>query len=120
MDVFAAAEALLRMDRYPDPCCSELTKAIAGAEGLPESFVLCGNGASELIYAFCRAEEPETALIPVPAFSEYEQALRACGAKVSFFETEEKEGSPSPPDCHFRHCVDPAVIRRKKILRKTS
>lgn len=95
--VFAAAEALLRMDRYPDPCCSELTKAIAGAEGLPESFVLCGNGASELIYAFCRAEEPDTALIPVPAFSEYEQALRACGAKVSFFETLEEDGFTAGP-----------------------
>ena len=37
-------------DRYPDPLCRELTAAIARAEGVPAEWVLCGNGAADLIW----------------------------------------------------------------------
>ena len=78
---------------YPDPYCTELRKRIAAAEGVPENAVLCGNGASELIYAFAYslpAEKP--ALIVSPAFSDYETALCAAGVRAKHYILSEYSG----------------------------
>ena len=40
---------------YPDPCCRELINSLAEYEGVPKSYIMCGNGAAELIYSFCAA-----------------------------------------------------------------
>ena len=69
---------------YPDPYCRKAAAAISTYEGVPEGSILLGNGAAELIYAFCSAAAPRKALIPVPAFSEYESALRNCGSEVLY------------------------------------
>ncbi|MBQ6508935.1 MAG: aminotransferase class I/II-fold pyridoxal phosphate-dependent enzyme [Flexilinea sp.] len=69
---------------YPDPYCRKAAAAISAYEGVPDGSVLLGNGAAELIYAFCSAAAPRKALIPVPAFSEYESALRNCGSEVLY------------------------------------
>ena len=69
---------------YPDPFCRKAAAAISAYEGIPDGSVLLGNGAAELIYAFCGAATPRKALIPVPAFSEYESALRNCGSEVLY------------------------------------
>ena len=66
----AAEEALARSDLYPDPYCRGLTAAISAYEDIPREHILCGNGASELIYSFCAAERPKTALEFAPTFSE--------------------------------------------------
>ncbi len=87
----AAQEALKRSDRYPDPACKELVKAIASKKGVPESFILCGNGASELIYAFCAALSPLKGFVPEPAFSEYREALRAFGGSCETYMLKESE-----------------------------
>ena len=61
--VVRAVEASARLlDRYPDPCCRELVRALAAYEGVPERFILCGCGAAELIYAYCGALRPRGAL----------------------------------------------------------
>ena len=75
---------VLRVDEfanYPDPKCRELTAAISRHENVPEDWILCGNGAADLIYRLCYAAKPKKALIPVPAFSEYERALSQAGAR---------------------------------------
>ena len=69
--------------RYPDPECRELCAAIAGAEGVPSDWVLCGNGAADLIYRLCNAVKPREALVCAPAFSEYERALEQTGCRVT-------------------------------------
>ena len=80
--VRAAVSAVLdRLDRYPDPYCRALTAAIADAEGVPERYVLCGNGAAELIGAYCRAAAPKTALLPAPTFLEYARCLERIGCR---------------------------------------
>ena len=71
----AAAKSLTRIHQYPDPCCRRLVAAIAEREAVLPRYVLCGNGAAELIYAFCAAVRPKKVLIPAPAFSEYATAL---------------------------------------------
>ena len=81
----AAAEALKETHRYPDPGCRELVKAIAAHEGVPEVSVLCGNGASELIFAFASALRPGLAAAFAPTFSEYAAAVALRGGRMALF-----------------------------------
>ncbi len=78
----AIVHAVSRLDRYPDPYCRALIPAIAAYEKIPESFVLCGNGAAELIYSWCGAAHPKSALELAPTFSEYSLALERAGCEV--------------------------------------
>ena len=70
------------LHRYPDPYCRKLVSAIAEHEGVPKDYILCGNGAAELIYSYCEALAPATALELAPTFSEYSLALERCGCRV--------------------------------------
>ncbi|MBQ3405244.1 MAG: aminotransferase class I/II-fold pyridoxal phosphate-dependent enzyme [Oscillospiraceae bacterium] len=78
----AARDALNRAHRYPDPFCTRLVKAISEYEGVPESYILCGNGAGELIYTYCSALRPRRAMETAPAFSEYSEALGLVGCHI--------------------------------------
>jgi len=80
----AAQKAVADCIHYPDPYCRELTAAIAKKERVPESFILCGNGAADLIYRFVVAMKPQRAVILAPGFSEYEDALRAMDCEVQY------------------------------------
>ena len=62
----AVCRALPQLHRYPDPYCRRLVQAIAGHEQVPASYILCGNGAADLIYAYCAALRPRTAVEPGP------------------------------------------------------
>lgn len=77
----AAREALEGPDRYPDMRCRALSKALALHHQVREEKILCGSGAADLIFRYCLALRPSHALIPVPAFSEYAQALKAAGCE---------------------------------------
>ncbi|MDR1688476.1 MAG: threonine-phosphate decarboxylase CobD [Clostridiales bacterium] len=68
--------------RYPDPYCGELRCAISDFENIDPEWILCGNGAADLIYRLCYAVKPRKALICAPTFSEYELALRQTGCEV--------------------------------------
>jgi len=81
----AAVRAAGLLERYPDPHCRELIAALSRYEGVPEEYLICGNGAAELIFSLCAALKPRRALIPQPAFSEYEAALRGAGCQISTF-----------------------------------
>lgn len=78
----AAREALERPPAYPDPLCRGLRRAISVRDGVPEDWVLCGNGASDLIDRLVRALRPNHALVLAPTFSEYGRALRKNNCKV--------------------------------------
>ena len=80
--VEAALGSRGELDHYPDPYCRELVRAIARKEQLPEEFILCGNGAAELIDLYVRALRPRTALEAAPTFSEYRRSLTAAGCEV--------------------------------------
>ena len=62
----AIERGLPELYRYPDPYCRALVQAIARYEGVPGEFILCGNGASELIYAYCEAVRPGRAMELAP------------------------------------------------------
>lgn len=87
----AIERALPELYRYPDPYCRALMQAISEYEGVPKDFVLCGNGASELIYAYCGAVRPKRAMELAPTFSEYSLALRRTGCEVVRFALKQEE-----------------------------
>lgn len=75
----AVCRALPQLHRYSDPYCRRLVQAIAAHEQVPASYILCGNGAADLIYTYCAALRPRTAVEPAPTFAEYGLGLGAGG-----------------------------------------
>lgn len=85
----AIIEALPQLHRYPDPYCRKLVSAIAEHEAVPKNYILCGNGAADLIYAYARAVHPKKAAMLAPTFSEYAQGLSDC--KISYYFLQESK-----------------------------
>lgn len=76
----ALLESVSESMEYPDPYCRELRNAISKYVGVPSDCILCGNGATELVYSFAFSlSGDKPALIVSPSFSEYETALAAAG-----------------------------------------
>ena len=78
----AVRRGLPQLHRYPDPYCRQLVQAIAAHEQVPASYVLCGNGAADLIYTYCAALRPRTAVELAPTFGEYGAGLAQVGCRV--------------------------------------
>ena len=102
----AIGAAAYRADRYPDPLCRELCAALGEAEGVPKDWILCGNGAADLIFRLALAKRPKHALVLAPTFAEYEAALETVGCDVrrytlneanDFAMTEDVLGAIQPP-----------------------
>ena len=85
----AVRKSVSELCHYPDPYCRELVGAISDFEGVAKEKILCGNGAAELIFSFCRSLHPRKTLILDPCFSEYETALRSVSCAVSHYALEE-------------------------------
>lgn len=81
----AVTDSLGLLCQYPDPYCRELVAAIAEFEGVPKEYILCGNGAADLIFSYCQALRPRKALVLSPCFSEYETALLSVGCEVDHY-----------------------------------
>ncbi len=126
----ALAEHIGDYERYPDPRCRALTAALARRYGVSPEQVLCGNGAADLIFRIAACFRPKQALVPAPAFSEYERAVLAFGGAVQeyplleengFALTEGFLGAITPdtgmvflctPNNPTGRLIDPAIIRR--------
>lgn len=80
------------VEHYPDVRCQKLKKALSVYEQVPESWLICGNGAADLIFALTLAARPKKALILAPTFAEYEQALDSVGCETDYFYLKESEG----------------------------
>ena len=80
------------LSSYPDPAYRELRQALSQRLELPEDFILCGNGASELLMAVVQAVRPKRAMIPVPSYQGYERILEAAGAEILFYELDREKG----------------------------
>lgn len=87
----AVADAAGRLLHYPDPYCRELVTAIAAHEGVPQDYILCGNGAAELIFSYCAALRPRRALLCAPTFSEYATALETVGCEIQQYYLKETQ-----------------------------
>lgn len=88
----AHIESYADITSYPDSEGAELKEALARQHGMKSDDVCLGNGSTQLIYLLCRALRPRKALVVLPAFSEYSNALKLIGTEVqSYFLSPEHE-----------------------------
>ena len=85
-------ETLPLWSRYPDSQCQALCRALENFHQIKPGWVLCGNGAADLIWRLCMVRKFKRGLVLAPTFSEYEAALLASGSQVSRFFLNEKDG----------------------------
>jgi threonine-phosphate decarboxylase len=78
----AIAKAATESDKYPDPLCRRLRGALSEKLGLSADWILCGNGAADLIFRLALARRPKVALVTAPTFAEYELALETASTEV--------------------------------------
>jgi len=78
----AFLKSFSEISRYPDEEGHELKEALAERHGIKADQVLLGNGSTQLIHLLCRALRPRKALVVVPAFSEYDNALKLMGTEI--------------------------------------
>jgi threonine-phosphate decarboxylase len=87
----AAAKSLDACIHYPDVTMYSLREAVAKRENVDISWIICGNGAADLIYSLVHAIRPAHALVTAPAFAEYEQALLSVDCTVHSHMLEERQ-----------------------------
>lgn len=78
-------ESIDNFDVYPDPLCRELVSELSAHEGVPAEWILCGNGAADIIYRTVSAIKPKKAMVLAPTFAEYEEALNTVSCEVIRF-----------------------------------
>ncbi len=77
---------------YPDPVSADLVQTIAETFHVRPEEVIVGNGSSEIFSFIPRAVSAARAVIPVPAYSEYESSARLCGLPVETLSLSEANG----------------------------
>lgn len=80
--IAAGKRAVELSHQYPDYMGEELCRKLSQKENCNAENIILGNGAAELIYALCQSVRPKKALIPVPTFNEYENAVKASGGEA--------------------------------------
>jgi len=86
-DIIKKAIDYAKIPTYPDHNSTKLKQTLSKYLGMPIANITIGNGATEIIYDFCRATSKSKVLIISPTFGEYEAAARLYGAKPEFFAT---------------------------------
>ena len=79
-------EAVQYCEQYPDIRTEKLKKAMSNYLSVPESYLLFGNGASELFMGIVHALKPKKTVIPVPSFYGYEYATEAEGGEIIYYQ----------------------------------
>ena len=77
---------------YPDTEYRKLREAISEIENVPPEYIVCGNGAAELIFNLVMAIRPKRVLLTAPAFAEYEKAVDVLECEKIFFTLTEEQG----------------------------
>ncbi|HSD04924.1 MAG TPA: histidinol-phosphate transaminase [Nitrosopumilaceae archaeon] len=74
---------------YPDPNSSKLKADLEKYTGVSKNQIIVGNGATEIIYNFCKAfiSKNSQVVVPIPTFGEYEAATKLQGGRVYYFKT---------------------------------
>jgi len=72
-------------DRYPDSISSGLCEKIAEYENVSPDWIVCGNGASDLIFRLPIAVRAKKTMVTAPAFSDYERSAMSFGSEIVRF-----------------------------------
>jgi len=113
---------------YPDSNSNELRKYLQKYTSIPSNQIVVGNGATEIIYNFCRAFlKRRKVLIPIPAFANYKSAASLHVASFHFLKTMNLNNSISKlqEEISKKYCVficnpnNPSGVltKRKNLLK---
>ena len=112
----AAKRGAERAMEYPDSRCGRLKEALAEKKGIPAERVIAGNGAADLFFSLVLAERPRTAVIPVPAFSEYEQALKTVGCEVREYFLKKESNLGIKVNSFFKKSIIMQTIKKQRNI----
>ena len=76
---------------YPDKKYQALKNSISAYTGASPDNIVVGNGSTELISTFIKSVNAKKTIIIGPAYSEYENAVKAVGSSYEYFELKESE-----------------------------
>jgi len=97
----AVIESVDSCKSYPEPYSMGLVSAIAEHENISPENIVCGNGASDLLYRIVSVIKPVRAFIEKPSFSEYEKALTEYKCSIVKYPAEDIDmiilGNPNNP-----------------------
>lgn len=88
----AIVDNLDAAQRYPDPEYLALHQALAAHHHLPLSWLMAGNGETELIFQLLAHLAPRHALLLTPGFAEYRRALTRVGCRITDYPLTEADG----------------------------
>ncbi len=77
-------ERLNEIHFLPEVDSFELRKALAERYGLEPQDILVGTGTTQWIYSLPKAFGVKKVIIPIPTYSDYEDAAKLCGCEVDF------------------------------------
>ena len=103
----AIIDSVEDLSDYPRVGCGPLKEAIADYEHKKKEYLICGNGAADLIFSLSRALNPKKAILPAPTFAEYEQAMVSVGCEISRYYLKEENDFCIQKDY-------PDVLKREK------
>ena len=86
----AVIDAMRSFSDYPDHECRALRRALSEKYSVDYNSILCGNGASDLIFRICAAMRPKKVLTLAPTFSEYERCASLFGAQMLEYRLKEE------------------------------
>lgn len=122
----AIIDSVEDLSDYPRVGCGPLKEAIADYEHKKKEYLICGNGAADLIFSLSRALNPKKAILPAPTFAEYEQALVSVGCEISRYYLKEENDfciQKDYPDVLKEKsrilfsCVIPIILQESSYLR---
>ncbi len=87
----AISNSVFSASVYPDTEYKKLREAISEIENVPPEYIVCGNGAAELIYNLVMAIRPKRVLLTAPSFAEYEKAVDVLESEKIFFTLTEEQ-----------------------------
>ena len=83
--ISALKKGIYNIKFYPDVECGELRNVISQKESIDKKYIICGNGAAELIYNIVLAIMPKKALFTAPSFFEYERAVNIIQGEKKYY-----------------------------------
>ncbi|MFO8031046.1 MAG: cobyric acid synthase [Desulfohalobiaceae bacterium] len=100
-----------KLVHYPDPEAHNLLQAAASRYDLSQPQLLAANGSTEILYHLPRISLGlHKALIPVPAYVDYERICRLAGLEVDFLELSPAQGFALQPEDLEKRLQEPALV----------
>ncbi|MCL2632175.1 MAG: aminotransferase class I/II-fold pyridoxal phosphate-dependent enzyme [Coriobacteriia bacterium] len=87
----AIQSASEQLNQYPDSYSSCLRARIGEYEQVDLDWVICANGASDIIFRLPRALAAQKTMVTAPSFSDYQRAAESFGSELSYFKLSETD-----------------------------